>query len=187
MAIYAAVLDACVLGPISLADTLLRAAEKQLFRPVWSARILDETRLAIGAVHNELSTDLIDRRIWHMNETFDGALVENFAMIEAGLALPDQNDNHVLAAALRGHCQAIVTANLRDFPADYLESMDIEAISPDDFLLNQLDLATRPVLDCIWEQAEATRNPKRSIEEVLVSLSRAGAPNFADEVLKRIR
>lgn len=187
MAIYAAVLDACVLVPISLADTLLRTAEKQLYRPIWSDRILDETRAAIEIVHPDLDPALIDRRIWHMNETFPGARVENFESIEAGLLLPDEDDNHVLAAALRGRGQAVVTANIRDFPRDYLDSMDIEAISPDDFLLNQLDLATRPVLDSIVEQAQATRSPSRSIEEVLVSISRAGAPNFADEVLKRIR
>jgi predicted nucleic acid-binding protein len=186
LAIYAAVLDACVLVPISLADILLRVAEKQLFRPVWSQRILEETRAAIEIVHPDIDMALIDRRIWHMNETFPGALMGSLDTIEAGLALPDPNDNHVLAAALRGHCQAIVTANLDDFPADYLDGMDIEAISPDDFLLNQLDLVTRAVLDSVWEQAQATMNPSLDIEEMLVSIARAGAPNFADEVLKRV-
>ncbi len=181
------VLDACVLVPISLADTLLRVAEKQLFRPVWSRRILDETRAAIIRVHPDVEPSLIDRRIWHMNETFPGASVDKLEHIEEGLALPDPNDNHVLAAALRGHCQAIVTANLQDFPDEYLAEMGIEATSPDDFLLDQLDLATRPVLNSLWEQAEATAHPQLSIEEVLVSLARAGTPNFADEVLKRIR
>lgn len=181
------VLDACVLVPISLADTLLRTAEKQLFRPVWSPRILDEVRSAIVSVHPDIDTALVDRRIWHMNESFPGASVENLEHIQSGLELPDPNDNHVLAAALRGHCQAIVTANLADFPEPYLATMDVEVISPDDFLLNQLDLATRPVLDSLWEQAEATVNPQLSIEEILVALGRAGVPNFADEVLKRIQ
>lgn len=183
---YAAVLDACVLVPISLADLLLRVAEKQLFRPVWSQRILDETRSAILSVHPDIDPALIERRIWHMNEAFPGALVENLEGVERGLALPDPNDNHVLAAALRGHCQAIVTANLSDFPSAYLDGMEIEAISPDDFLLNQLDLVTRAVIDAVWEQAQATLNPQLGVEEVLVSIARAGAPNFADEVLKRI-
>ena len=53
------------------------------------------------------------------------ALVENLEGVELGLALPDPNDNHVLAAALRGHCQAIVTANLSDFPSAYLDGMEI--------------------------------------------------------------
>lgn len=186
MAIYAAVLDACVLVPISLADTLLRVAEKQLFRPVWSPRILDETKAAILAVHPSVDPALVDRRIWFMNEAFPGALVNNLATIEAGLSLPDPNDNHVLAAALRGHCQAIVTANLGDFPQELLDALDIEAISPDDFLLNQLDLETRAVMDSIREQARATSAPPLGVEELLVSIARAGAPNFADEALKRL-
>lgn len=187
MAIYAAVLDACVLVPISLADVLLRTAEKQLFRPIWSQRILDETRSAILAVHPDIHASLVERRLWHMNETFPGALVTNFDRLEIGLNLPDADDNHVLAAGLRGHAHAIVTANLKHFPADCLDTLDVEEISPDDFLLNQLDLQTRAVLDSIWEMAEATTNPPLGIEEVLVSISRSGAPNFADEVLKRVR
>jgi predicted nucleic acid-binding protein len=186
VAIYAATLDACVLVPISLADTLLRIAEKQLFRPVWSERILDETRRAILAVHPHIDPALIDRRIWFMTEAFPGAVAKNLEPIEAGLALPDPNDNHVVAAAIRGHCQAIVTANLKDFPSHILDALDIEAISPDDFLLNQLDLVTRAVMDSIREQARATSHPLLDVEELLVSIGRAGAPNFADEVLKRL-
>jgi len=85
---------------------------------------------------------------------------------------------------VRGHCQAIVTRNLKDFPARTLDAFDVEAISPDEFLLNQLDLAPRAVLDCLHEQAAAAKGPSLSVEEVLVSVGRAGAPNFADEVLR---
>lgn len=187
MAIYSVVLDACVLVPISLADTLLRTAEKQLFRPVWSERILAETMTAILRVHPNVDPKLIEKRMWFMNETFPGAMVRDLDDLVSGLSLPDPNDNHVLAAALRGRCDAIVTANLQDFPAKYLDRFGLEAISPDDFLLNQLDLATRPVLDCLLEQAAATQNPSLEIEELLVNLGRAGAPNFADEALKRIQ
>lgn len=187
MANYSAVLDACVLVPISIADTLLRTAERGLFRPVWSERILAETAAAISVVHPDIPANLIERRLWFMNETFPGAQVDNIEHVESGLRLPDPNDNHVLAAALRGQCDAIVTANLRDFPADYLDSFGVEAISPDDFLLNQLDLDSRAVLDCVWEQAQATRNPSLTIEELLTRLGKSGAPNFADEFYKRIQ
>lgn len=187
MAIYSAVLDACVLVPIALADILLRTAEKQLFRPVWSERILAETRAALTVIHPKIDPKLFDRRIWHMNETFPDASVTNLDSIATGIALPDPNDNHVLAAAIRGQCNAIVTANLRDFPECYLNEFGIEAISPDDFLLNQLDLLARPVLDAVREQAVAASNPVLAVDELLVVLGRAGVPNFADEVLKRIQ
>lgn len=183
MAIYGAVLDACVLVPVSLADTLLRIAERQVFRPAWSQRILDEVRAAILKIHPDLDPRFVDRRLRHMSETFPSVIVDGYESIESGLQLPDPNDNHVLAAAIRGHCQAIVTHNLRDFPADYLDQLGLEAISPDDFLLDQLDLATRTVVACIREQAAATASPPLSVQEVLASIRRAGAPNFADEVL----
>lgn len=186
MAIYAVTLDACVLVPVSLADILLRLAEKQLFRPVWSQRILDEVGGALRIVHPDLDPAAIDRRIWHMTETFPGAMVGNHDHLEAGLDLPDPADRHVLAAALRGHCHAIVTANVRDFPAAYLATMDIEAVTPEQSLLNQLDLAPRRVLDSIREMAAATRNPPRSVEEVLDIFGRAGVPGFADEVSQRL-
>ncbi|MEO8529468.1 MAG: PIN domain-containing protein [Pseudolysinimonas sp.] len=186
MAIYAATLDACVLVPVSLADILLRLAEKQLFRPVWSERILDEVRRTLRIVHPDLDPAAIERRIWHMTETFPGAVVGNHDHLEAGLELPDPADRHVLAAALRGHCHAIVTANVRDFPNAYLATMDIEAVTTDQFLLNQLDLAPRQVLDSIREMAAATRRPARSTDELLEILGRAGVAGFADEVAQRL-
>ena len=48
---YTAVLDACVLVPIALADTLLRVAEKGLYRPLWSGRILAEAQGATEEIH----------------------------------------------------------------------------------------------------------------------------------------
>lgn len=70
MAFFAAVLDACVVVPVALCDTLLRLAEEQLYRPIWSDRILDEASHAIAAVHPQLGSDAINRRVAYMNETF---------------------------------------------------------------------------------------------------------------------
>ena len=57
-----------------------------------------------------------------------------------GLHLPDTDDRHVLAAAVRGHADCIVTANTSDFPRDYVDRFDVEVIHPDDFLVLQIDL-----------------------------------------------
>lgn len=75
MAIFAAVLDACVMVPVSLCDTLLRLAEEQLYRPIWSTRILAETSDAISSVHPDLDASKIERRIAYMSEAFPGACV----------------------------------------------------------------------------------------------------------------
>jgi len=121
-----------------------------------------------------------------MGEAFPAACVDGFAEIERGLNLPDPDDRHVVAAALRAHADAIVTANLRDFPDEMMRRLDLEVISPDDFLLSQLDMRSAIVLQAIEAQAAATRNPRRSVDDVLTSLLRAGVPGFVDEVRRRI-
>ena len=185
MAIYAAVLDACVMVPVSLCDTLLRLAEARMFRPVWSERILAETHTAIVAVHPELREDLVDRRSRYMTDSFPGACIDGFERIEEALMLPDPGDRHVLAAAIRSRADAIVTSNMKDFPEDVLRQYDLEAIHPDRFLLSQLDMTHQTVLDALDGQAAAAKNPRLDREDVLTSLARAGVPQFVDEVRRR--
>lgn len=186
MARYTAVLDACVLVPIALADTLLRVAERGLYRPLWSQRILDETTDAILEIHPDLTSNDVERRIDAMNRSFEDALVEGWEDIESSLALPDPDDRHVVAAAVRGRADTIVTANLRDYPEDVLEPLGIAAIDPDSFLLDQLDLAPRVVLEVVREQAAHTRRPSLTPTDLIARLARCGVPSFADEVSRMI-
>lgn len=138
-----AVLDACVLVPISLADTLLRLAEQGLYRPLWSDRILSEAQEAIADIRPGTDTT---KRFAAMRSTFRDALVTGWEELETGIVLPDRNDRHVAAAAIRGGADTIVTANLSDFPASALEPLGLTAIHPDDFLLDQLDLSPAGIL-----------------------------------------
>ncbi len=101
--------------------------------------------------------------------------------LEDTVTLPDPDDRHVVAAAVRGRADAIVTANVRDYPPDVLGSLHIEIIHPDDFLLDQLDLAPRIVLDVLREQADHTRQPALTPIDLIARLARAGVPGFADE------
>jgi hypothetical protein len=131
---YTAVLDACVLVPIALADTLLRVAEKGLYRPLWSGRILTEAQEATEEIHPGID---VGKRFANMREAFGDALVTGWEELEPGIRLPDEDDRHVVAAAIRGGADAIITANLADFPATALGPLGLEAVHPDDFLLDQ--------------------------------------------------
>lgn len=73
---------------------------------------------------------------------------------------------------------------MRDFPATALEPLGLEAVSPDDFFLDQLDLSPPTILQVIQEQAAHTVHPPRTARDVASLLGRAGAPGFADGVLR---
>jgi predicted nucleic acid-binding protein len=183
---FVALLDACVMVPIALTDTLLRLAEAELYRPVWSQKILDEARAAILEVHPGEDPGRVDARLRSMNEAFEDACVQDWEPLVEGLTLPDNNDRHVLAAAIRGDAGAIITNNVRDFPSHELDKYGLHAVTPDEFLLDQLDLAPGTVLDVIGQQAADARRPQLTVDNVLDALSRAAAPTFAEEVGKLI-
>jgi len=157
LARYAVVLDACVLVPIALADTLLRIAERELYRPLWSGRILAEAADAVLEVHPDIPPEQVGKRFAVKDETFEDARVEGWEGLETTITLPD--DRHVVAAALRGRADSIVTANLQHYPTDTLDPLGIQVIPPDSFLLDQLALAPRIVLDVLREQAANTHHP----------------------------
>lgn len=183
---YTALLDACVLVPIALADTLLRVAERELYRPLWSERILDEAADAVLEIHPDLEPGVVTKRFAAMNNTFKEASVEGWEIFEETIALPDPDDRHVVAAAMRGRADTIVTANLRDFPDETFTPLEIAVVDPDAFLLDQLDLAPRVVLDVLREQAAHTRSPALTPTDLLARLARAGVPAFADEAGRMI-
>lgn len=118
MPLPSAVLDACVLVPISLADALLRIAEKGVYQPLWSDRILAEAQRAIGRI--DPGTD-VTKRFAAMRGAFGDALVTGWEELEAGISLPDKNDRHVVAAAIQGGADVIVTANVADFRSTSLD------------------------------------------------------------------
>jgi predicted nucleic acid-binding protein len=183
---YSAFLDACVLVPIALTDTLLRLAEAGLYRPLWSERVLDEVVDAIGLIHPELPDGRAQARADTMQTSFDDACVYGWEKLVEGISLPDPNDRHVVAAALQGRADMIVTANLRDFPDEMLEPLGLEAQHPDEFLLNQLDLDPDTTIAVLHRQAAATRRPEISTKVLLDHLARCGVPKFAGAAARQL-
>ncbi len=168
-----------MLVPIALADTLLRLAEADLYRPLWSELILDEMLSAIEEIHPDLADGRARGRADTMDRTFDDACVRGWEPLVDGITLPDEDDRHVVAAAIRGQADLIVTANLGDFPAVALEPLGLEAQSPDDFLLNQLDLDPDVLIRVLHAQAAATQRPAITFDVLVDQLARCGVPRFA--------
>jgi hypothetical protein len=172
---YAVVLDACVLVPMPLCDTLLRLAEDPaMYRPLWGKQILQEVGAAlVNQLHH--TEKQRDRRLQMMHEAFPEALVRLPEGFDTPLTcIPDENDRHVLATAICGHANAIVTSNIKHFPAECLKQFDILNQTPDDFLVHQFHLRPAQVLEKLDAQASAIRQGRC---EVISSLRKV-VPQF---------
>jgi predicted nucleic acid-binding protein len=167
---FKVVLDANVLYPFSLRDTLLRAAAAALFQAYWSDEILEEIRrnLVKSAAVPEGSAA---RLITTMKAAFPEARVTGY------------EDAHVAAAAVKAGAQVIVTSNLADF-RELPEG--IEAQSPDEFLGNLFDLDRDGLVDLLREQAAALRRPPRSFEELIAGLAKV-VPGFATSIRAHLK
>ena len=124
-----AVLDACVLVPPVLREILLGVAGRGLFDPLWSERILEEWARA-AAKYGPASEVEARGRIATLNLAFPRALLPPAPGIEQRLYLPDPDDAHVLAVAIAGSADAIVTVNARDFPRGTLAEDQIARRDP---------------------------------------------------------
>lgn len=173
---FVVVYDACVLFPAPLRDILLRIAVTGLVRARWSEHILDECFRNILEQRPDLKPAALMRTRELMNKAVPDCLVKGFEDLIEGLHLPDVNDCHVLAAAIRAGAQVIVTFNLRDFPREQLAPYGVEAVHPDDFVVDLIDLAPGVLTNVVTEQAAALRSPPRSTAEMLDVLRDQGLP-----------
>jgi predicted nucleic acid-binding protein len=126
-------LDACVLYPTVMREALMGAARAGLFLPLWSERILEEWARAAARLGPE--GEIIARgEIAVLCAEFPRATIAAAPHLEARLYLPDENDIHVLAVAVAGHSDGIVTMNRKDFPQNILAEEGLKRFDPDNFL-----------------------------------------------------
>jgi predicted nucleic acid-binding protein len=171
---FVVIYDACVLYPAPLRDLLVRLANTELVRARWSEPILDECFRNLLDNRPDLKPEALARTRDLMTQAVPDCIVTGFEALIDGLDLPDQDDRHVLAAAIRSGAQAIITFNLKDFPESKLAPYNVEAKHPDDFVLDMIDLAPGVVATVIAEQAKALRSPPRSVGELLDTLRDQG-------------
>jgi len=175
---FAAVLDASVLYPLPVRDTLLRIAETELYDAYWSERILDE--VVRNLVADGRATDDQARRLTDaMTAAFYGAAVPQEAVerLEPAMTNGDK-DRHVLAAAVASDAQAVVTLNLKDFPVEACEPFAVQPLHPDVFLLDLYSLDPDEVYEAVERQAAVLRRPPMNLDELLERLA-VTVPDFA--------
>lgn len=165
---FTVVYDADVLHRAPVRDLIIRAALQPSLnlRARWTERILDEMVESIVRRRPELRDRLARTRVV-MCEAVPDCLVTGWQPLVDALELPDPDDRHVLAAAIRVHAGVIVTYNTSDFPDGQLEPFGIVAQHPDTFLLQLFELAPAAVVAVLHEQIAAMTNPPESLGGLL--------------------
>ena len=179
---FSVIYDACVLYPASLRDLLVRLAMTGIYQARWTDQILEEMVEGILDDRPDLTRLQLDRTVSLMNAAVRDCRVVDYEPLIAGLELPDPDDCHVMAAAIKSGAQVIVTNNLKDFPAERLDTWGIEAQTPEAFALHALDISEARVIAAIQQQADALKNPPQSVAQLLGRLRKNGLVSFAATV-----
>ena len=178
-ATYTVLLDANVLYPIAVVDLILSLADTNLFHARWSDRIEAEAARNLAEKRPALA-DKIPGRFAAMRRAIPDCIIGRFDHLIDNLQLPDPDDRHVLAAAIVGHADAIVTFNLKDFPTDYVRQFGIEVLHPDDFVMNQLDLNQVACLATIKAMRAGWNSPAYTAMQLVEFYSRIGLTQTSD-------
>lgn len=171
---FIAVLDACVLYSAALRDLFMRLTTEGVFLARWTDAIHDEWIRNVLKQRPDLTRQQLERTRTLMDLHAEGSLVEDFEDLIPSLSLPDEDDRHVLAAAIAAGANVIVTFNLFDFPAESLDEYGLQALLPDPFLANLLKTSPDEFLIALRNHRMALKNPPKSPEEYLTTLAALG-------------
>ena len=183
---FTALIDANVLAPVLKRNIVLSLAEEGFFRARWSTQILDETERTIAKLVEERRDDpaahATDQR-QRIERAFPDAVVEGYEPLIAGLELPDPDDRHVLAAAIRTAAAIIVTDNAKDFPDDVLATFDIQRVSTDDFVADIVDLDPVGSVAALRRMRERFKRPDIDADTLIRRIEAIGLTRTADLLL----
>ncbi|WP_328787887.1 PIN domain-containing protein [Streptomyces sp. NBC_00273] len=171
---FVAIYDANVLYPSVLRDVLIRVGAAGLVQAKWTDAILDETFRSLEANRPDLSPERLSRTRSAMKGAIRDCMVIGYEPLIDAIELPDPDDRHVLAAAIRAKAQAIVTFNLKDFPQEALAPWDVEAIHPDAFLEAQIDLNPQIIYAVLQQISDGCKKPPLAVADLIESLERTG-------------
>ena len=177
---YTALFDACVLYPIAVADSLMSLATTSLFAAKWTVEIENEWMRSLLRNRPELDGKIELRRDamrdplpdWEVPEPAWKAL----AGAETMKRMPDPGDVHVLAAAIAGHVDCIVTSNLKHFPVEIISLFGMEVIDPDRFIIHQWDLHQITVISAFKRMRARWKNADATAENFATAIERGGLP-----------
>lgn len=176
MSNFVVIYDSCVLYPAPLRDLLMRLALTDLFQAKWTHDIHKEWMNSLLRNRPDLDKERLEKTKLKMDLYVRDCIVEGYETLIDGLTLPDPQDRHVLAAAIRANAQTIVTYNLSDFPTKQLSVYGIYSQHPDEFIRHLLDLAPAKVIQTFKETRQSLKNPPKAPEEYMAILEQQSLP-----------
>lgn len=179
---FTVILDANVLYPFLVRDVLLSLAAAGLYRPRWSRDIMNEWSSKLIEARPDLR-DKITGTVTTMEEAFEEAMVVGYEDLVASLHLPDENDRHVLAAAIKVGASVIVTENTKDFPPAVLDKYDIETRTADEFTVDTFQLYETDAVSAMQSMRKRHKKPAKTPDELIVALVACGLVDFANELI----
>lgn len=180
-----AVLDANVLYSAPVRDILLSLAREKLFQPKWTDKINQEWSVNLKKNRPDIDSIAIRNTNHQMGKAFPDANISGYESWIEQLTLPDEDDRHVLAAAIRGKADVIVTFNLGDFPIKSLKEFDIEPVHPDDFIIHLIDLDEQTAFRAFKKMVARLKHPPLSETDVLKTLEKCGLKKTVKRISQR--
>ena len=174
MAALVVLYDACVLYPAPLRDLLMYLALTGLFQAKWSDRIHEEWIRNVLKNRSDLKREQLERVRALMDAHVRDGKVAGYEHLIETVVLPDPNDRHVLAAAIAGNANVILTFNLKDFPRSSLEPYRVETCHPDRFVADLLERDAETVCAAVKRHRASLRYPPKTVEEYLAVMAQQG-------------
>jgi len=173
---FSIVLDTNVLYAAPVRDIILRLAEKETFSVHWSEQILQELGRNLEKKPG-LSQDKIESLITELTRAFPDACIDTQNIDP--IKLSAEEDKHVVATAIQSQSEVIVTQNISDFPSSELTLYNLEAQTPDEFLVHHFTLEETKTVRTVTELLTDLSNPSYTSEEYLSTLEQVGLVTFA--------
>jgi hypothetical protein len=188
---FTALIDACALFGALKRNLLLSLAEADLYRVRWTAQILDEVERSIAELlvgkGDQGAAEKARRSRQEMERAFPDASVKGHeALIDCMQGLRDPDDRHILAAALKTRASVIVTDNLRDFPAQVLAPLDLEAKSADEFIADTIDLDVGRAVAAVRQMRERFNRPEIPADRLLLLMEARGLTLTVDMLREHV-
>jgi len=186
---YTCVVDACSLVGTLRRNILLSLAEAEFFRLRWSDDILSETQRAIEKILLKRDYAGVDAKVKArvsveaMKLAFPESCVEDYqSLIELLKGLPDPDDGHVIAAAIKTGASMIVTENIKDFPSAILDSYELEAKTADEFIADTVQLDVGRAVAAIAKMRARFERPSLTPSDLLLKMESQGLVISADSL-----